>query len=87
MTWGFKYVDKPFFPNNYCDQMIGNITEEEGKILIQKVVHDLLNDTRPNTWEKEFLYSINNQLPVRDLSEKQLSVLTKIKQKYLISAR
>lgn len=87
MIWGFKYVDKPFFPNNYCDQMIGNITKEEGKVLIQKVVHGLLNDTRPNTWEKEFLSNINDQLPVRDLSEKQLSVLNKIKQKYLISAR
>ncbi len=61
--------------------MLENVTKEEEKVLVQKVVHDLLNDPRPNAWEKEFLTSINDQLLVRDLSEKQLSVLNKIKQK------
>lgn len=61
--------------------MLENVTKEEEKVLIQKVVYDLLNDPRPNAWEKEFLASINDQLLVRDLSEKQLSVLDKIKQK------
>ena len=61
--------------------MLENVTKEEEKVLIQKVVYDLLNDPRPNVWEKEFLASINDQLLVRDLSEKQLSVLNKIRQK------
>ncbi len=62
--------------------MLDNVTKDEEKVLIQKLVHDLLNDQRTNAWEKEFLVSINDQLLVRDLSEKQLSVLNKIKKKY-----
>ena len=60
--------------------MIDNVSKEEKKVLLQKVVRDLLNDPRPNAWEKEFLASINDQLLARDLSEKQLSILNKIKQ-------
>ena len=56
--------------------------KEEEKVLNQKLVNNLLNDRRLNAWEKEFLASIKDQILVRDLSEKQLSVLNKVKQKY-----
>ncbi len=61
--------------------MIDNVSKEEEKVLLQKVVHNLLNDPRTNAWEKEFLASVNDRLLVRDLSEKQLSILNKIRQK------
>lgn len=72
---------KAFLTNSYCGRMIDNVSKEEEKVLLQKGVHNLLNDPRPNAWEKEFLVSINDQLLVRDLSEKQLSILNKIRQK------
>jgi len=61
--------------------MIDNVSKEEKKVLLQKAVHNLLNDPRLNSWEKDFLVSINNQLLIRDLSEKQLSILNKIREK------
>ena len=73
---------KAFLPRYYCDQMIDNVSKEEEKVLLQKVVHNLLSDPRPNAWEKEFLASISDHLLTRDLSEKQLNVLNKIKHKY-----
>ena len=62
--------------------MIDNINREEEKVLLQKVVYGMLNDPRLNVWEREFLASISDQLLARDLSEKQLGVLNKIRQKY-----
>ncbi len=62
-----------------------DLKKEEEKVLIQKAVHNLMNDSGLNAWEKEFLASINDQLHSRDLSEKQIHVLNKIKQKYKIS--
>lgn len=53
--------------------MLENVTKEEEKVLLQKLVSDLVNDPAPNSWEKEFLANINDQLLVRDLSEKQLN--------------
>ncbi len=58
------------------------LSREENKVLAQKLVRHLLKDARLNAWEKEFLSSISSQLLVKDLSEKQLNVLEKIKQKY-----
>ncbi|MBI2232962.1 MAG: hypothetical protein HYU56_03500 [Candidatus Aenigmarchaeota archaeon] len=62
--------------------MIDNVSKEEQKVLYQKVIRGLLKDRRLSTWEKEFLASINDQLLVRDLSKKQLSILNKIRQRY-----
>ncbi len=61
--------------------MIDNVTKEEEKVLIKKHVHNLMKDPRPNAWEKEFLGNINDQLLVRDLSKKQMNILSIIKQK------
>lgn len=58
-----------------------SISREEEKVLLQKRVRNLLNDPRLNAWEKNFLASINDQLLVRDLSEKQLGILNKIRQR------
>ncbi|MDI6721192.1 MAG: hypothetical protein QMD85_02285, partial [Candidatus Aenigmarchaeota archaeon] len=51
------------------------------KILLKKLVNDLMNDTRTNEWEREFLASISGQILDRDLSERQMAVLDKIKKK------
>ncbi len=56
--------------------------KEEEKVLLQKTVRSLLNDSRLNEWEKDFLASISSQLRARDMSDKQLNVLNRIKQKY-----
>lgn len=61
--------------------MIGNVSKEEQNVLLQKAVRGLLNDPRPDAWEKEFLASISGQLLVRELSEKQLAILNRIRQK------
>lgn len=66
----------------HCGQMLENVTKEEEKILLQKLVRGMMNDPRPNAWEREFLVSIYDQLLARDLSEKQMNVLNTIKQKY-----
>ncbi len=51
------------------------LKKEEEKVLLQKLVRNMLKDPRLNTWEKEFLTSINDQMLDRDLSEKQMSIL------------
>ncbi len=58
------------------------LTKEEEKVLIQKLIKKLLNNPGLSPWEKEFLASINDQILFRDLSEKQLNVLNKLKRKY-----
>lgn len=67
--------------NYYSGQMIDNVSKEEQKVLYQKTIRDLLNKKRLNEWEKNFLLSINDQLLVRDLSDKQLKTLNKIRHK------
>ncbi|MDI6721228.1 MAG: hypothetical protein QMD85_02465 [Candidatus Aenigmarchaeota archaeon] len=57
------------------------MTKEEEKVLLQSLVNDLINDSRLNEWEREFLASVNKQLVYKDLSERQLTTLNKIKQK------
>ncbi|MDI6722407.1 MAG: hypothetical protein QMD97_02515 [Candidatus Aenigmarchaeota archaeon] len=61
--------------------MLDNVTKEEEKVLLQSLVNDLINDSRLNEWEREFLASVNKQLVYKDLSERQLTTLNKIKQK------
>ena len=62
--------------------MIGNVSREEEIVLLQKAVNNLLNDTRLNAWEREFMASINARIPAGGLSEKQLRVLNRIRNKY-----
>lgn len=58
------------------------IKKEEEKVLMQKLVKNLIHDSRLNLWEKEFIESINQQITSKDLTEKQLNILNKIRQKY-----
>jgi len=57
------------------------IKKEEEKVLLQNLINRLLKDTRTNAWVKDFLASIGDHIRVRDLSEKQMNILNKIKQK------
>ena len=58
------------------------VTNEEEKVLLRKFVNRALNEPRLTSWEREFLTSIGKQIIVRDLSEKQINAINKIKQKY-----
>ncbi len=62
--------------------MTEKMKKEEEAVLIQKLVNNLINDSRLKPWEKEFLASIKQQTKSKDLTEKQLSVLNKMKQRY-----
>ncbi len=62
--------------------MIDRFSKEEEKVLLRKSVRALMSNPLLNAWEKDFLASIDAQLLSRDLSEKQLNALNKIKKKY-----
>lgn len=62
--------------------MLDNITKEERKVLLQKLINDLANRPDLTSWEKDFLASIKKHLVFRDLSDKQLNVINKLKKKY-----
>lgn len=57
------------------------LKKEEENVLMQKLIRNLLNDSRTNSWEKDFLASVSSQLIGRGLSQKQINILNKIKQK------
>ena len=59
-----------------------NIKEGEKKILTINLIDRILATDKINDWEKEFLESIKRQLNYRDdLSEKQMNILERIKNK------
>jgi archaellum biogenesis protein FlaJ (TadC family) len=62
--------------------MINNITKEEKNVLLKNLISRLANMDNLTEWEKSFLESVKKQLSFRDLSEKQINVLNKIKKKY-----
>ena len=62
--------------------MIEKMKKEEYAVLIRKLANNLINEPRLNPWEKEFVANITQQIVSKDLTEKQLNVLNKIKQKY-----
>jgi hypothetical protein len=59
-----------------------NIKTEEKKVLTINLIDRMLETDKINSWEREFLESIKQQLNYRDdLSEKQRNTLEKIKKK------
>jgi len=62
--------------------MIENITKDEKKVLLLNLISKLTNVPELTTWEKDFLESVKKQLSFRDLSDKQLNVINKMKEKY-----
>ena len=63
--------------------MTRELKKEEEKVLAKKHINNLINDPRLNQWEKDFLFSIKQKIITRDLTEKQMSILNKIRQKYV----
>lgn len=61
--------------------MLESITQDEQKVLLQNLIAELAANPKTNSWEKEFLASVSQQLIYRDLSEKQIAVINKMKQK------
>ena len=62
--------------------MSKEMKKEEEMVLQQNFVKRMINDPRLNSWERGFLISIEKQIPNRDLTEKQLNILNKMKEKY-----
>ena len=58
------------------------VPKKEEKVLLQKFINRALHDQRLTPWERDFLKSIEKQILNRDLTERQLAVLNRIKQKY-----
>ena len=57
-------------------------TKDEEKVLLLGIINKLVADQRVTVWEREFLESISKQMTSKDLTEKQMIVLSKIRQKY-----
>jgi hypothetical protein len=62
--------------------MMDKMKKEEEAVLNQKHIERLLLKPEINQWEREFLESVKQQVAYRNLTDKQLNALDKIRQKY-----
>lgn len=63
--------------------MLNNITREETRVLLQKMIGEIMNIPGISEWDMNFLSNIRHRLVSRDLTEKQANILNKIKRKYI----
>ncbi len=61
---------------------MNGFNKDEERVLLQNFIRRAIDDPRTTPWEKEFLVSINSNIAGgRELTDKQSTVLAKIKQK------
>lgn len=62
--------------------MLENLSKEEKKVILKKLVNELINKNLTQ-WENDFLNSVKRQIKKKELTEKQIKVLEKLRKKYV----